>query len=201
LSLFSGKAAQSSRTAEKFRKGTPMSSLSHPFAMSAPLARSVAIAALMGATFLAVPLTAARADSVARAPIQLAQSTMPKSQAAADATGTRAETVEQRIDSLHAALKITPDEESNWNGVAQAMRENASAMQKLTAEKTTQAPQGMTAVEDLKAYETFAQAHVDGLKNLTSSFETLYGSMSDSQKKVADQVFQNFGRKGPPSHS
>jgi len=56
-------------------------------------------------------------------------------------------------------------------------------------------------VEDLKAYQTFAQAHVDGLKNLTSSFETLYGSMSASQKKVADQVFRNFGRKGPPSHS
>jgi periplasmic protein CpxP/Spy len=174
-----------------------MSSLSHPFAMSGPFTRSVAIAALMGATFLAVPLTVARADST-HAPILLAQA---KSQAAADAASTKAETVEQRIDSLHTALKITPAEESNWNGVAQAMRENAAAMQKLTAEKTTQAPQSMTAVEDLKAYETFAQAHVDGLKNLTSSFETLYDSMSDSQKKVADQVFQSFGHKGSPARS
>lgn len=175
-----------------------MSSLSHPFAMSAPLARSVAIAALMGATFLAVPLTAARADSATHAPFQVAQN---KSQAAADATATKAETVEQRIDSLHTALKITPAEESNWNGVAQAMRENAAAMQKLTAEKTTEAPQSMTAVQDLKAYGDFAQAHVDGLKNLTSSFETLYDSMSDSQKKVADQVFQSYGHKGSPSRS
>jgi hypothetical protein len=30
---------------------------------------------------------------------------------------------------------------------------------------------------------------VDGLKNLISSFETLYNSMPDAQKKIADQVF------------
>jgi periplasmic protein CpxP/Spy len=175
-----------------------MSSLSHPFVVSAPLARSLAIAALMGATFLVGPLTAARAaDSATKAPIQLVQTTPPKSQAAVDATGTKAETVEQRIDSLHTALKITPDEESKWNDVAQAMRDNAAAMQKLAAERTAQAPQGMTALDDLKAYQSLAQAHVDGLKNLTSSFETLYDSMSDSQKKVADGVFQSFGRKAP----
>jgi protein CpxP len=178
-----------------------MSPLTHRIAISTPLARSVAIAALLGATFLAGPFTiAARADSTVHAPIRLVQ-TDSKSQAAADATGTRAETVEQRITSLHAALKITPDEEANWNGVAQSMRENAAAMEKLNAEKTTSAPQGMTAVDDLKTYAMFAQAHVDGLKNLTSSFETLYASMPDSQKKTADHVFQSFGHKGEASHS
>jgi periplasmic protein CpxP/Spy len=170
-----------------------MSSFFPPIAISAPFARSVAIAALMGATMLASPLTAARADSAVGAPIQLAQAAAPQSQPAA-ATKTKGETIEQRITSLHKALKITPDEDSKWNDVAQAMRENAAAMDKLSAEQSAQAPQGVSAVDDLKTYQKFAQAHVDGLKNLTSSFETLYGSMPDAQKKVADQVFQSRAR-------
>jgi protein CpxP len=61
-------------------------------------------------------------------------------------------------------------------------------------------PQNMTAVDDLKMYQKFAQAHVDGLKNLISSFETLYNSMPDAQKKIADQVFKRTsGRSGAPS--
>jgi periplasmic protein CpxP/Spy len=177
-----------------------MSSFSHPIAMSAPFARSAAIAALLGATMLVSPLTAARADGTANATIQLAQAA-PQKQAAAGTAATKMETVEQRITNLHAALKITPDEEANWSGVARAMRENAANMDKLAADKAQQSPQGMTAVEDLKTYTSFVQAHVDGLKNLTASFETLYNSMPDSQKKVADQVFQSRLNKNPASHS
>jgi periplasmic protein CpxP/Spy len=160
-----------------------MTSFSHPIALSTPVARSIAIAALMGATMLAYPMTAARADST--------------TSAQSSAATTKAESVEQRISTLHASLKITPDEDSKWNAVAQSMRDNAAAMQKLAADKTTQAPQSMTAVQDLKAYQAYAQAHVDGLKNLSSSFETLYNAMPDAQKKVADGVFQTFGRERP----
>ncbi len=180
-----------------------MSPLTHRIASSAPVARSVAIAALMGATMLAVPLSAARADPAlnANAALRLAQAAAPQSQSAADAAVAPADTVEQRITNLHAALKITPQEDAKWNHVAQAMRENVAAMQKLAAEKTTEAPQSMTAVQDLKNYQSYAQAHVDGLKNLISSFETLYNSMPDPQKKLADQVFQSFGRARASSHS
>ena len=54
----------------------------------------------------------------------------------------------------------------------------------------TTPPKNMTAVEDLKTYQKFAQAHVDGLKNLISSFDTLYAAMPDAQKKIADEVFR-----------
>ena len=172
-----------------------MSSFTNPITASSPFARSVAIAALMGATMLAGPLTLARADTAADAAIQLAQATAPQSRAAAGATETKGETVEQRITDLHTSLKITPDQESKWNGVAQAMRENAANMEKLVAANRTTAPQSMTAVEDLKSYQKFAQAHVDGLKNLISSFETLYNSMPGPQKKVADEVFKTSGRE------
>src|ERR1700719_3624194 len=123
-----------------------MSSITHPIAMSAPFARSVAIAALMGATMLASPLTAARADNGTNAAIQLAQGAAPQKPAA--------------MDKLIAANRTTP-------------------------------PQNMTAVEDLKMYQKFAQAHVDGLKNLISSFDKLYAGMPDAQKKIADEVFSS----------
>src|SRR5271163_3243118 len=153
-----------------------MTSFTHPFAASAPIVRSVAIAALMGATMLATPLSAARAQQAVGA----------QTQAAAGATETKGETVEQRITTLHAALNITPTEETQWNAVAQAMRENAASMDKLVASNRTTPPQNMTAVEDLKTYQKFAQAHVDGLKNLIGSFATLYDAMTDTQKKNAD---------------
>jgi periplasmic protein CpxP/Spy len=172
-----------------------MSSFSYSIALSAPFVRTVAIAALMGAPILAGPISSARADDTKNAAIMLAQAAAPQHQTA----GAEAETLEQRITNLHAALQITPKEDARWNNVAQAMRENASAMQKLSAEKTTEAPQSMTALQDLIAYEKFAQAHVDGLKNLISSFRKLYASMPDPQKKVADLVFQKFGREGAAS--
>jgi hypothetical protein len=166
-----------------------MSSFPFPTAMPAPFARSVAIAALLGATMLAGPQTAARADTATNAVILLAQAA--QSPAGKGATESKGETVEQRITNLHAALKITPAQEAQWKGVAQDMRENAAAMDQLIAETRTTPPQNMTAVADLQMYQKFAQAHVDGLKNMLSHFEVLYAAMPDAQKKIADEVFRS----------
>jgi len=178
-----------------------MTSLSSRVATLAPFTRSVAIAALMGTTILTIPMTAARADSTTKAAIQMAQAAAPKAPAAAAATETKGETVEQRITTLHAALKITSEEDAKWNAVAQAMRENATAMDKLIAETRTTPPQNMTAVDDLKMYQKFSEAHVTGLKNLIASFTTLYDAMPDAQKKNADVVFQTSGHQAAAAHS
>jgi protein CpxP len=179
-----------------------MSTFAFPIAMSAQVTRSVAVAALLGVAMLASPLSAARAAPATTAPLQLAQSTASQSPPPAGATEIKPETVEQRITSLHTALQITPNEEADWTGVAQAMRDNAARMEKLAANKADQASQGMTAMDDLKVYEKFARAHVAGLKSLSASFDKLYTAMPDAQKKVADGVFQNFGHhEGTPSHS
>jgi hypothetical protein len=165
-----------------------MSRFTSRIAATVPMARSVAVAALLGAALLAAPLTAARA------------ATAPAQKAAATSTTSHQDTVEQRITSLHASLKITPDEEANWTAVAQAMRDNAAAWDKLAAERTAAAAQPMTAIDDLNAYQKFAQAHVDGLKNLTAAFDTLYNSMPDPQKKIADQVFGSSRRQAAKAH-
>jgi len=105
----------------------------------------------------------------------------------------RAETVQQRIRTLHASLHITPAEEADWSSVAQVMRDNETKMQDMISTHEAMAPHHVTAPEDLMTYETFTQAHVDGLKALRASFETLYATMPADQKLVADDVFDKFG--------
>ena len=117
--------------------------------------------------------------------------------AAAAATSSKPETVEQRITTLKAALKITPDQESKWNAVAQSMRDNAATMEKLVATKRAIPPEKSTAIEDLKTYQEFTQVRLDGLKNLTPAFKTLYDSMPADQKKNADLVFEKSGTAKP----
>jgi periplasmic protein CpxP/Spy len=185
------------QTLAKIPKGFPqMSSFTYRIVSARPSARSVAIAALLGATLLAGPLAAQPAATPAAPAL-----TAATPQGAAKATDSRPETVEQRITSLHASLKITSGEEANWTGVAVAMRENAAAMEKLIAERTTTAADTQSALQDLDAYSKFAQAHADGVKNLTTAFTTLYNSMPDAQKKVADVVFQDSGHERGRAHS
>jgi periplasmic protein CpxP/Spy len=163
--------------------------------ITASLTRSVAFAALMSAPLVAAPLTLAQAQNTA--PMHSTTTTPGTTPSAASPTNAAGQGVEQRITQLHAELKITPDQESKWNSVAQAMRDNAANMEKLVAEKRQQGPQNMSAVDDLKTYQEFTQAHLDGLKNLTSAFSSLYDSMSDQQKKNADEVFAKFNRAEP----
>ena len=153
-------------------------------------AQPFVLAALLGGCALAMPLAALAQTAPASAP-----SAAPAHRHAPPRTMKR-ETVEQRVAMLHASLKITPAEEAQWTPVAQAMRDNEATMQKLMAE-TTAKPHPLSAVEDLRTYERFTQAHVSGLKTLISSFETLYQAMPQSQKALADQVFHKYGARGP----
>ena len=147
-----------------------------------PLTRSFAIASLTGAALIA--------GSLAPATAQTPDSQKPP--AAAAATSTKPETVEQRIATLKTALKITPDLEPKWTKVAQAMRDNASQMEKLVATKRAIPPEKTTAVDDLKTYQEFTEVRLDGLKHLNSAFKSLYDSMTPDQKKNADQVFERY---------
>ncbi|MFM0504589.1 Spy/CpxP family protein refolding chaperone [Paraburkholderia caffeinilytica] len=98
--------------------------------------------------------------------------------------------VDTRIDNLHTRLQITADQESLWQPVAQAMRDNASAMDSLRQSRTANAS-NMSAVDDLRSYGQVVDAHADGVRKLTSVFETLYNSMSDTQKHNADLIFRS----------
>lgn len=153
----------------------------------APVARSFAIASLTGAALIAGSLVQASAQTPAD----------PKPPAAAAATSVKPETVEQRITTLKAALKVTPDQEPKWTAVAQAMRDSAVQMEKLVATKRAIPPEKTTAVDDLKTYQEFTEMRLDGLKKVNSAFKSLYDSMPAEQKKNADLVFEKYGPSKP----
>ncbi|HXR86498.1 MAG TPA: Spy/CpxP family protein refolding chaperone [Stellaceae bacterium] len=95
--------------------------------------------------------------------------------------------VEARIAQLHKELKITKDQESDWNALAQDMRDNGRAMSSEIQARNGTKP--MNAVDNLKSYARIADTHADGLKKIVPDFEKLYDSMSPEQKKTADTVF------------
>jgi hypothetical protein len=96
--------------------------------------------------------------------------------------------VEDHIKDLHAKLKITSAEETQWTMVAQAMRKNATDLD-AAIEKREAGSKTATAVDDLNNYGAIAQAHADGVKELSAAFSPLYVAMSDDQKKIADELF------------
>jgi periplasmic protein CpxP/Spy len=165
-----------------------------------PAARSLA-AALIGAAFLAGSAAAATADHSA-APLLLAQAT-PATPAPAPSAApapapsatpakprrTPTDRVELRIKQLHSELKITPEQEPQFDAVAQAMRDDAKAMEDAIAQRRE--AKSMTAVDDLKAYQAIADAHAQGLQKLIPAFQALYDTMSPEQKKNADAVFSH----------
>jgi len=133
------------------------------------------------------PVIQAQADTSAPATTPPAKSAMPEKAHARLSATDRAEI---RIKDLHAKLKIAPAQETQWEAVAQAMRDNAATMEDLAGKRAASAG-SMNAVDDLKSYEQIAEAHVDGLKSFIPAFEALYNTMSDDQKKIADAMFEH----------
>lgn len=121
-------------------------------------------------------------------PPGVAANATPAAMAKSDAK--RNEAVERHITELHAQLKITRVEESQWTPVAETMRENARDLdQAIDRRDATIA--GATAVDNLNTYADIAQAHADGVRKLAGAFLGLYSVMGDAQKKQADEVFSH----------
>jgi protein CpxP len=166
-----------------------------------PSARAAAAAAsILGAIFLAVPLFAStnnlfpEAEAKSAAPQEiLAQGASPETMAAPAAESPGPSSVETRIKELHKKLHITDAQKTQWDNVAQVMRDNAKAMEDLQKQRAADT-QSMTAVDVVKSYAQVIDAHEDGMKKFIPAFEALYNSMSDEQKKIADSLFRSRAR-------
>lgn len=102
--------------------------------------------------------------------------------------------IEGLIAHLHDTLKITPQQESAWQAVANVMRENAEELTRLAKKRSEQAKTA-TAVDDLKSYVEISEAHARGTKKLLPAFETLYQDMSPEQRHLADEEFRGHFRE------
>lgn len=127
----------------------------------------------------------------------LAQPAGAVTTAAPKATGTETvqARVDQRITRMHQQLKITPAQETAWNAFAEVMRSNVTstddAYKKRSASLAT-----MTAPDNMANFAQIEQARAQGVESLATSFQTLYNTLSDDQKKTADAMFRHYGNHG-----
>jgi periplasmic protein CpxP/Spy len=112
----------------------------------------------------------------------------PSSACAVPSGHARSAAAALHIKQLHDQLKITPDQESQWNGVAQVMLDNATAMDGVMQERARKSA-SMNAVDDINSYQDIVAAHADGLKKLAAAFAPLYAAMPPAQQRTADAVF------------
>ena len=98
--------------------------------------------------------------------------------------------VEVRITDLHVKLEISPPQEPQWQKFAQTMRDNARKMDEAFQSRVQLMP-SMTAAENMRSCARLSMLHAQDLEHLIPAFEALYGTMSETQKRIADQVFRD----------
>lgn len=123
----------------------------------------------------------------------------PSAQREATHEKKHADFVEQRISEMHAQLKITDQQSQQWDAYAQTMRDNAHSTDQAFRERAQKLP-SMNADDSMKSYASLAKLHADNMQKLATAFSALYGTLSDDQKKIADNLFRNekAKRHAPP---
>lgn len=113
--------------------------------------------------------------------------------AAADTAtpGRRESLLERHIRTLHARLKITPEQEGTWGQFTAVMRENARNADQANAERRDRLGQNLSAIDNLQSYAALALAHAQGVQRLVPAFQAVYNSFSPEQRTLADQLFRN----------
>ena len=135
-------------------------------------------------------------------PTGTAQKALPHSGRSADARQpgeTMESLVERRIADLHGRLHITSEQSQQWDQFAQVMRDNAREMDQLYQQRAGRLT-SMTAVDNMQSFAQIEQQRSQDTQKLVAAFQTLYGSLSDAQKKTADQMFRNYAASGEARH-
>ena len=167
-----------------------------PYPTDRPLRAALAVG--LGIALLGLPLGIAGAGEIAgSAEFRLAQggprAGAPKGQAQQQAPE---QGIEQQITELRKRLNITPQQQPQFDAFAQTMRQNAQTMAALMNEPENTK---RNAVEDLRAAAKYSETEADALKRLLPPLQALYDTLSDQQKKTADQVLAgNAGADQPP---
>jgi periplasmic protein CpxP/Spy len=153
------------------------------------LIRSVALAALLvPSTGLAQSPAPAAPLPPSAAPVAAAPATAPPASSSAPSAATQA-AVDQRIRTLQSQLGITEAQMPLWSAFAQAMRDNAAATDALFTQRAG-AVATMNAPDNMHSYARIARAYADNTERLATAFDSLYASLSDTQKQAADTLFR-----------
>lgn len=136
--------------------------------------------------------------------------------------GERADRIDGRIAFLKAELKITSAQQGKWDDYEKVLRsqsaERKAQAEKISAERQAQRAefqqkaeaakaqgqavprperQHVSAVEKMELRQKMMKAHLESQEKVLDAFKPLYASLSDDQKKTADDL---FGGRGPGGH-
>jgi hypothetical protein len=100
--------------------------------------------------------------------------------------------VEGRIAFLRTELEITDAQASAWNSFADALRANAKKLAEVRASMLPKPgdaqPKASTLAERLDLQEQWLLARLDGIRAMKSAFAKLNETLSDDQKKTANDL-------------
>lgn len=97
-----------------------------------------------------------------------------------------------RIAFLKAELGITDAQKSVWDAYAETIKGNLQSMQGMWQMMKTVA-EAKTPADRLSAQITAMESRIAALKEVKPALEKLYASLSDEQKKKADEVLTGMG--------
>jgi hypothetical protein len=104
--------------------------------------------------------------------------------------------IEGRIAYLRAELKITPAQSAQFDKVAAVMRDNAKSsaemFEQARAARAANPNAAPDAVARLNERVKVAEARTAGMKKFVDAFAPLYQSLSDDQKKSADELLRHM---------
>ncbi len=101
--------------------------------------------------------------------------------------------VEGRLAFLKTELQITDAQLMLWNKFADAVRDNAKAMNEMMQGGTMETSHAGTLPDKLAVHEKMMTAHLDALRKLTTALDPLYAALNAEQKKTADELRARSG--------
>lgn len=106
------------------------------------------------------------------------------------------ERIEARLAYVKTALKITPAQEPQWNTLANVLRAQARAMDSEITARRAATSTTTTAIERLERRQRFLTAAAARTNDVLNAARPLYASLSDDQKKIADELLDRGSRRG-----
>jgi protein CpxP len=94
---------------------------------------------------------------------------------------------ETRLAGLRRQLRITPEQEPQFQDYAAVIRTNAQKMQGLLEQRAKATDKSATA--RLRWYAQLSTASAENNNKIVLAFDALYQALSDSQKQAADTAF------------
>lgn len=103
--------------------------------------------------------------------------------------------IDGRLAFLKAELHITPAQEPQWDKVAQTLRQNDQERRQSFAQLRTERGQPPNALQHLETRARLSAQRAQQTDRFLAAFRPLYDTLSDGQKKSADELMAPHGHR------